>query len=58
MILDNELMKNAIIRINELQQEVVTQVSKIEGTEEYVKKQVELFKQEEALHRQCKAYLK
>lgn len=54
MKFDEQFMKNAIIRINELQEEVATQALHIQGAQEYVKKQVELFKQEEALNRQYK----
>ena len=48
-------MQNAIVRINELQNEIKEQSKNIEGAQIYIEKQVELYKQDEALRDKVKS---
>jgi len=43
LILSNELLSRAIDRINELQNETIQKADKIQGSKEYVDKQMQLF---------------
>ncbi len=45
MILTNELLSKAIDRINELQNDTVERADRVEGSKEYVVKQMKLFEQ-------------
>lgn len=47
MILNEEQMKQAINRINELQKETIEKADKIEGSKEYVAQQMKLFQEAE-----------
>ena len=47
MILSNELLSRAIDRINELQNETIQKADKIQGSKEYVDKQMQLFQEAE-----------
>lgn len=47
-------MQSAIVRINELQNEIKEQSKNIEGAQVYIEKQVGLYKQDEALRNQVK----
>ena len=47
MILSNELLSKAIDRINELQNETIQKADKIQGSKEYVDKQMQLFQEAE-----------
>jgi hypothetical protein len=48
-------MQNAIVRINELQEEIKVQSKSIEGAQTYIEQQVKLYKQDEALRKQFKS---
>ena len=48
-------MQNAIVRINELQEEIKVQSRSIEGSQKYIEQQVKLYKQDEALRNQFKS---
>ena len=47
-------MQSAIVRINELQNEIKEQSKQIEGAQKYVDEQLKLFKQDMALRKQFK----
>jgi len=47
LILSNELLSRAIDRINELQNETIQEADKIQGSKEYVDKQMQLFQEAE-----------
>jgi len=47
LILNEEQMKQAINRINELQKETIEKADKIEGSKEYVAQQMKLFQEAE-----------
>lgn len=47
MILSDELLSKAIDRINELQNETIQKADKIQGSKEYVDKQMQLFQEAE-----------
>lgn len=51
MILTDELLKKAVVRVNELQNETIQKADKINGSKEYVEKQMKLFQEAEE-HRQ------
>ena len=51
MILNDELLKKAVIRVNELQNETIQKADKIDGSKQYVAKQMKLFQEAEE-HRQ------
>ena len=51
-------MQSAIVRINELQNEIKEQSKNIEGAQVYIEKQVGLYKQDEALRTQFKSIQK
>jgi len=51
---NDEFMKNALRRIEELQSEVKDQAKQIEGASSYVQKQVELFKKMQTLQKEIK----
>jgi len=48
-------MQNAIVRINELQDEMKRQAHSIEGADEYVKKQMKLFTDSEEMRNKLNA---
>jgi len=49
LILDDQFMKDAIVRINELQQNMVDKSKEIDGAEEYIAKKLELYDKSEEL---------
>ena len=51
-------MQNAIVRINELQEEIKEQSKNIEGAQQYIDTQVKLYKQDEALRKQVQSIQK
>jgi len=51
-------MQNAIVRINELQEEIKVQSKSIEGAQTYIAQQVKLYKQDEALRKQVQSIQK
>ena len=48
-------MQNAIVRINELQNEIKEQSKSVEGAQQYIEQQLKLFRQDEALRNQVKS---
>ena len=48
-------MQNAIVRINELQNEIKEQSKSVKGSQQYIEQQVKLYKQDEALRNQVKS---
>jgi len=52
LILTKEQMQQAMIRIDELQQEVIDKADKIEGAKEYVEQQMKLFNEAEKHRKQ------
>lgn len=54
MKLDNQFMQKAIIRINELQNEVIEKSKQIEGAESYVQQRLALFDQYQKLRKDFK----
>jgi len=51
---DDQFMKNALVRINELQQEIIDKSKSIEGAGQYVEKKLELYDKDETLRRSFK----
>ena len=51
-------MQNAIVRINELQNEIKEQAKSIEGAQKYVEQQLSLYKEDKALRRQVQSIQK
>ena len=47
MTFDDKFIQEAIIRINQLQEDIRNKAYKVEGAKEYIEKQVKLFEQEE-----------
>ena len=54
MKLDNNFMKNALNRINELQQEIVNKSKNIAGAEEFVKQKMALYEEDEKIRQMAK----
>ena len=54
MKFDNQLMQNALIRINELQQEVISKSKSISGAEDFVKQKLELYEEDERIRAMAK----
>lgn len=54
MNLDNETMKNAIKRINELQQEIVEKAKNIAGSKEFIKQKISLYEEDEKIRQMAK----
>ena len=54
MKFDNQLMQNALIRINELQQEVIEKSKSISGAEDFVKQKLALYEQDEKIRAKAK----
>ncbi len=48
-------MQNAIVRINELQNEIKDQSKSVEGAQQYIEQQLKLFRQDESLRNQVKS---
>ena len=49
MKFDNQLLQNALIRINELQQEVIEKSKSISGAEDFVKQKLALYEEDERI---------
>lgn len=49
MKFNDQLMKNALIRINELQQEVIAKSKSISGAEDFVKQKLALYEEDEKI---------
>ena len=54
MKLDNNFMKNALNRINELQQEIINKSKNIAGAEEFVKQKMALYEEDEKSRQMAK----
>lgn len=54
MKFDNQLMKNALIRINELQQEVIEKSKNISGAEDFIKQKLALYEEDEKIRAMAK----
>lgn len=54
MKFDNQLMQNALIRINELQQEVIEKSKSISGAEDFVKQKLALYEEDEKIRAMAK----
>jgi hypothetical protein len=46
---NDQLMKNALIRINELQEEIIQKSKNISGAEDFVKQKLELYEEDERI---------
>lgn len=55
MIFDEQFMKDAMIRIDELQQDMVEKSKEIDGAEEYIEKKLELYDKDEELRNDSRA---
>ena len=51
---DNQLMQNALIRINELQQEIIEKSKSISGAEDFVKQKLALYEEDEKIRAMAK----
>ncbi|QKE29329.1 hypothetical protein AACT_2202 [Arcobacter acticola] len=49
MKFNDQLMKNALIRINELQEEIIQKSKNISGAEDFVKQKLELYEEDERI---------
>ncbi|MCT7466692.1 hypothetical protein N5T78_08885 [Aliarcobacter cryaerophilus] len=54
MKLDNNFMKNALNRINELQQEIINKSKNIAGAEEFVRQKMALYEEDEKIRQMAK----
>ncbi|MCT7909422.1 hypothetical protein N5915_07595 [Arcobacter lacus] len=54
MQLDNNTMKNALNRINELQKEIIDKSKNIAGAEEFVKQKMALYEEDEKIRQMAK----
>ena len=54
MKFDNQLMQNALIRINELQQEVIEKSKSISGAEDFVKQKLARYEEDEKIRAMAK----
>lgn len=54
MKFDNQLMQNALIRINELQQEVIEKSKNISGAEDFIKQKLALYEEDEKIRAMAK----
>ena len=54
MKLDNNFMKNALNRINELQLEIINKSKNIAGAEEFVKQKMALYEEDEKIRQMAK----
>jgi hypothetical protein len=51
---NDQLMKNALIRINELQEEIIQKSKNISGAEDFVKQKLELYEEDERIRAMAK----
>lgn len=49
MKFNDQFMKNALIRINELQEEIIQKSKNISGAEDFVKQKLELYEEDERI---------
>ena len=54
MKFNNQLMQNALIRINELQQEVIEKSKSISGAEDFIKQKLALYEEDEKIRAMAK----
>ncbi len=54
MEFNNQLMQNALIRINELQQEVIEKSKNISGAEDFIKQKLALYEEDEKIRAMAK----
>ena len=54
MEFNNQLMQNALIRINELQQEVIEKSKSISGAEDFIKQKLALYEEDEKIRAMAK----
>lgn len=54
MKFNDELMKNALIRINELQEEIIQKSKNISGAEDFVKQKLDLYEEDERIRAMAK----
>ena len=54
MKFNDQLMKNALIRINELQEEIIQKTKIISGAEDFVKQKLELYEEDERIRAMAK----
>lgn len=54
MKLDNDFMKNALNRINELQKDIIDKSKNIAGAEEFVQKKMALYEEDERVRQMAK----
>ena len=54
MKFNDQLMKNALIRINELQEEIIQKSKNISGAEDFVKQKLELYEEDERIRAMAK----
>lgn len=54
MKFNDQLMKNALIRINELQEEIIQKSKNISGAEDFVKQKLDLYKEDERIRAMAK----
>jgi hypothetical protein len=51
---NDQLMKNALIRINELQEEIIQKSKNISGAEDFVKQKLDLYEEDERIRAMAK----
>ncbi|WP_368031384.1 hypothetical protein [Arcobacter sp. s6] len=54
MKFNDQLMKNALIRINELQEEIIQKSKNISGAEDFVKQKLDLYEEDERIRAMAK----
>ena len=54
MKFNDQLMKNALIRINELQEEIIQKSKNIIGAEDFVKQKLDLYEEDERIRAMAK----
>lgn len=57
MIFSNELLSKAIDRINEIQNDTIQKADKVQGSKEYIEKQMQLFEQAEQYRKMLNAVI-
>jgi len=57
LIFSDELLSKAIDRINELQSDTIQRAEKVQGSKEYIEKQMKLFKEAEEYRRMLNAVI-
>lgn len=54
MKFNDQLMKNALIRINELQEEIIQKSKNISGAEDFVKQKLDFYEEDERIRAMAK----